>query len=155
MKYRLFLNPTVLPNQEPRQLPRAVVIDLNNSVRPDSWGTPGSYGTMDVLFSPNGTVTGLAASAGVIHLVVADQVDVDRKIPPGYLKYNDPTDTPDVGEVLREGNARIVSLRTQTGNISVHNVDPTDVFINSTGNSGMDDIPDDFLNFAAKGETAQ
>jgi hypothetical protein len=55
LKYSLFLNPTVLPNQEPRQLPRNVVIDLNNSILPDAWGTAGSYGTLDVLFSPNGT----------------------------------------------------------------------------------------------------
>ncbi len=131
--YQILLNPTVLPNQEPRQLPRGVVIDLNNSNRPASWGSPGNYGTMDVLFSPNGTVTGLTASAGVINLVVADQVDVDLGLAPGVS--------------TKQGNERIVSLRTQTGNIGVHNVDPTDV----DGTPG----PDDYLRFSALGETAK
>ncbi len=129
LKYSLFLNPTVLPNQEPRQLPRAVVIDLNSSYNnghlPRAWGQPGSYNSLDVLFSPNGTVTGLVASAGVIHLVVADVVDVDNNLA--------------VGNTAKEGNERIVSLRTQTGNISVHSVDQTG----------------DPFKFAAEGKVAQ
>jgi prepilin-type N-terminal cleavage/methylation domain-containing protein len=152
--YRMPLQPTVLPNQEPRQLPRGVVIDLNHSLRPKTWGSPGNYGTMDVLFSPNGTVTGLVASAGVIHLIVADQVDVDRGIPPGYQTYDDPNDMPDAGFVQRQGNERIVSLRTQTGNISVHNTDPTDDK-DSSGSMGSDNIPDDVFRYAALGETAK
>jgi type II secretory pathway pseudopilin PulG len=131
-RYYLHLKPSVLPNQEPRQLPRGVVIDLNNSIRPNSWGMP-PYGTMDVVFSPEGTVTGVEASAGVMHLVVADQVDVDLGLGPGVA--------------AKQGNERIVSLRTQTGNISVHNVDPTDV--NTPAG------PDDFLRYAARGEMAK
>lgn len=112
-EYSLQLNPNVLPNQEPRQLPRDVVIDLDNSELPSSWegSTPGTYNTLDVLFSPNGTVTGLVASSGVIHLVVAEGVDVLQNRGPGHFE--------------KEGNERIVTLRTQTGGISVHNVDPT------------------------------
>jgi hypothetical protein len=149
--YRMPLQPTVLPNQEPRQLPRGVVIDLNHSLRPKTWGSPRNYGTMDVLFSPNGTVTGLVASAGVIHLIVADQVDVDRGIPPGYQTYDDMSGA---GPVQRQGNERIVSLRTQTGNISVHNTDPTDDK-DSSGSMGSDNIPDDVFRYAALGETAK
>lgn len=142
LEYRLFINPTVLPNQEPRQLPRNVVIDLNNSVLPDSW----SSGAFDVLFSPNGTVTGLAASAGIIQLYIADQADVDQafdtdnngtidvRFTPGADQITDPISG---NPIIREGNERIVSLRTQTGAIGVHNVDPTD----ASPNDGLADDP--------------
>lgn len=128
-KYSLQLNPNVLPNQEPRQLPRDVVIDLPNSQIPQSW----TSGDLDVLFSPHGTVTGLVSSAGVIHLVVAEGVDVLQDRKPGAFD--------------KEGNERVVSLRTQTGGISVHHVDPT-------GASATSDATDPFK-FAAAGEPAK
>ena len=124
--YSLQLNPNVLPNQEPRQLPRDVVIDLPNSQIPPDWN-------LDVLFSPHGTVTGLVSSAGVLHLVVAEGVDVFQGRLPGAFD--------------KEGNERVVTLRTQTGGISVHNVDPT-------GATATTDATDPFY-FAAIGETAK
>lgn len=128
-QYSLQLNPTVLPNQEPRQFPRDVVIDLypNHSKIPSSW----SSGNLDILFSPHGTVTGLVASEGVINLVVAEGVDVYQNRAPGTQN--------------KEGNERIVSLRTQTGGISVHHVNP----LNDPT------FPNDPFRFAATGETAK
>lgn len=159
LKYRLFLNPTVLPNQEPRQLPRNVVIDLDNSILPDAW----SSGTLDVMFSPNGTVTGLVASAGVVHLYIADQADVDQvydldgdgiidltkgdfRFTPGANQI-DPDGAGGNPPIIREGNERIVSLRTQTGAIGVHNVDPTD--------SNSDGFADDPFRYSAQGDPAR
>lgn len=148
-EYLLHLNPVVLPNQEPRLLPRAVVIDLDHSARPDSWGGPTTtnpsapYGTLDILFSPDGTVTGVEASAGVVHLVVADQEDVDLGFAPGQQSVTASGET-----IERAGNERIVSLRTQTGGIGVHNVDPTD-------GADADTLPDDPFRYAALGETAK
>ncbi len=142
LEYVLQLNPTVLPNQEPRQFPRDVVIDLNNSRLPVSWGTSGAYApNMDVLFSPQGTVTGLVASTGVLNFVLADAADVAQGLP--------------VGSPNKEGQERVVALRTQTGNISVHFVDPTDNVNNSNGNAGADGNADDPFHFAAIGEVAQ
>jgi type II secretory pathway pseudopilin PulG len=128
--YSLQLNPNVLPNQEPRLLPRDVVIDLSNSRIPNSWTVSGAQ--LDVLFSPHGTVTGLVASAGEIDLLVAEGVDVLQSRKPGAYD--------------KEGNERIVSLRTQTGGISVHNVD-------TTGATATTDATDPFK-FAALGEPA-
>ncbi len=140
LEYTLQLNPTVLPNQEPRQLPRDVVIDLVHSKLPVAWGTPGNYANnLDVLFAPQGTVTGLVASTGVLNLVVADASDIDTTqttttlLPPGSLS--------------KQGNERVVALRTQTGSISVHFVDPTD--------SNSDGKADDPFHYAAIGEVAQ
>jgi type II secretory pathway pseudopilin PulG len=132
--YSLQLNPNVLPNQEPRLLARDVVIDLPNSRLPAAWiGSGGGYANLDVLFSPHGTVTGLVSSAGVIDLVVAEGVDVLQLRAPGAAD--------------KEGNERIVTLRTQTGGISVHNVDPTD----TDGTAGADDP----FRYAVLGEPAQ
>lgn len=127
-KYSLQLNPNVLPNQEPRQLPRDVVIDLDNSQVPTGWD-------LDVLFSPHGTVTGLVSSAGVIHLVVAEGVDVLQGRGPGHFE--------------KEGQERIVTIRTQTGGISVHNVDPAGA--TAANPQGATDP----FQFAANGEPAR
>ena len=71
--YELELPPTVLPNQDPVTFPAGVVIDLLRSDVPGFWSTGTTR--LDVLFSPRGTATGAAAAKGVIHLVLADQVD--------------------------------------------------------------------------------
>lgn len=127
--YSLQLAPTVLPNQEPRQFPRDVVIDLDNSKIPSAW----SSDSLDILFSPHGTVTGLVASEGVVNLVVAERVDVSQGRKPGAQD--------------KEGNERVVSIRTQTGGISVHHIDPTDADSN-----GMADDP---FRYAASGDPAK
>lgn len=161
VQYFLHLKPSVLPNQEPRLLPRDVVIDLNsswkNQVIPNSWGSPGSYGTMDILFSPEGTVTGVEAASGVIHLVLADQADVDLGFNVGVDQFDPDVDVPNNTNgpeppITRTTDQRIVSVRTQSGTISVHNVDPTDTDL---GVFTSNNVADDPFKFAARGESAQ
>jgi type II secretory pathway pseudopilin PulG len=164
VQYFLHLKPSVLPNQEPRLLPRGVVIDLNSSFKerviPSSWGSPGNYKTMDILFSPEGTVTGVEAAGGVIHLVIADQADVDLGFNVGVDQF-DPDMTTDTNlgpeaPITRTTDQRIVSVRTQSGSISVHNIDPTDTNLGyNTGTFSENNKADDPFKYAARGETAQ
>lgn len=133
-EYALQLQPAVLPNQEPRLLPRGIVIDLDYSQLPAAWSNSGSYiNSMDILFSPRGTITGRLAAAGAIRFVLADVVDIERDLPPG-----DP---------LKEGDELILSISTQTGSVTTHSVDPTDV--NSPAGA------DDPFRYARLGEVSQ
>jgi type II secretory pathway pseudopilin PulG len=80
--YTLQLLPSVLPSEEPRTLPANIVVDLDNSSLPTTWGSPGTYaGNLDVLFAPNGTVTGTVAAAGRIHFVLSEYVDASVPLP--------------------------------------------------------------------------
>jgi type II secretory pathway pseudopilin PulG len=80
--YTLQLLPSVLPGEEPRALPANIVVDLDNSSLPTTWGSPGTYaGNLDVLFAPNGTVTGTVAAAGRIHFVLSEYVDATVPMP--------------------------------------------------------------------------
>ncbi|MEX1097028.1 MAG: prepilin-type N-terminal cleavage/methylation domain-containing protein [Planctomycetales bacterium] len=109
VNYELELTPGVLPNQEPTVFPRGIVIDLDpaSSRLPALWTAYPDR--MDVMFSPRGTLTGPIASAGVIHLLVADVVDVELNRPAG-----DPT---------KEGDEIVVTIFTRTGQVSNHAVD--------------------------------
>jgi prepilin-type N-terminal cleavage/methylation domain-containing protein len=74
--YTVQLAPVPLPSEQPRTLPRNIVIDLRTSVLPQNWpGPPTAASTFDVLFSPSGTVIGPLAAAGRLHLVLADVAD--------------------------------------------------------------------------------
>jgi prepilin-type N-terminal cleavage/methylation domain-containing protein len=105
LQYELELAPAVLPSQEPALLSAGIVIDVTNSQLP-STSIPGRY--FDVLFSPRGTITGRAAADGLVHLIMADIVDVSLNRTPG-----DPA---------KEGDENIVTLFTRTGHVSTHPV---------------------------------
>ena len=80
--YSLQLLPSPIPGEEPRTLPQNIVIDLDNSILPPTWGAPGALtGSLDVLFSPNGTVTGTVAAAGRIHFVLSEYADASVPLP--------------------------------------------------------------------------
>jgi type II secretory pathway pseudopilin PulG len=82
LSYTLQLLPSVVPGEEPRSLPNNIVIDLDNSVLPSTWGSPGAWaGSLDLLFAPNGTVTGTVAAAGRLHFVLSEYVDATIPIP--------------------------------------------------------------------------
>ena len=82
INYTLQLAPAIVSGDEPRTLPQNVVIDLNSSILPASWGSPGSFaGTLDVMFSPQGTVIGATASDGRVHFVLADLADSTGETP--------------------------------------------------------------------------
>jgi len=121
-EYELNLEPVPLPDQEPRLLPRGIVIDLDHSQLPSGWtsaffdhdsnaATPDirTYsGRMDVMFSPSGSVTGEVASAGQIHFLLSDVTDVEQFRVPGHP--------------FREQDERIASLTPQTGNVATSEV---------------------------------
>ncbi|MDC0273536.1 prepilin-type N-terminal cleavage/methylation domain-containing protein [Planctomycetaceae bacterium] len=80
--YKLELGYRVLPNQEPRELPRGAVIDLDpvraNSRYPDDWIQGGNYiDNLDVIFSPSGTLIDDASAKGMLHFLFAETVDVE------------------------------------------------------------------------------
>jgi Tfp pilus assembly protein FimT len=80
--YALQLAPTALSGDQPRALPTNIVIDLDNSMLPSGWTSPGGYSDkLDVLFAPNGTVMGPAASAGRIHFVLSEFADASVPVP--------------------------------------------------------------------------
>jgi prepilin-type N-terminal cleavage/methylation domain-containing protein len=120
--YELELQPVPLPDQEPRLLPRGIVVDLDHSDLPSSWAsayfdhdsnaaTPDirTYsGRMDVMFSPSGSVTGDEAVAGLIHFLLADVTDVEQFRVPGHP--------------YREQDERVATLTPQTGNVATSEV---------------------------------
>jgi prepilin-type N-terminal cleavage/methylation domain-containing protein len=145
--FKLELAPAVLPNQEPVELGPGIAIDLANSKLPPSWATPGA--SMDVMFSPRGTVTGPEAAAGLIHFMLRDVVDVENTLP--------------VSSPAREGDELIVTVFTRTGHISSHPVYNEDANGNGTfdigedvnGNFTWDGPGVDPFYFAETGEVAQ
>ena len=151
LNFEIELLPTVLPNQEPRELPRGVVIDLEASRSrnlsnvgnkfPDYWydTSSGSYiETMDILYSPRGTMIGESSSYGLINLVLADVADVETTTyNPGGLFYDRNTRP-------QRDLERIVTINPQSGSIYTSPIDFTD------GNT----IPTDPFRYAETGETA-
>jgi prepilin-type N-terminal cleavage/methylation domain-containing protein len=75
---------------------------------PASWlDSGGGYRqSLDILFSPNGTVFGSAAARGIVHLVVNDSVDSTRNF--------FPIDLPGAA-ATNQSDKRVVSLFTRTG----------------------------------------
>lgn len=86
--YLLELAPRELPGSDPVQLPKGVVIDLDHSSIPNIWGdTVDSTGAsshptrLDLMFSPRGTITGSPASKGIVHLLLARDIDAELGMP--------------------------------------------------------------------------
>ena len=130
---------------------------------------------MDILFSPRGVVTGPLAATGLIHLYVAERKDVvfavDQgvMVPPltGTLTRRPPRFAGNIplvpgadqfGPEDPIGQRLLLSIFTQTGKISTHQLNTTDSVINATigvtfpptaGSDGYADYP--FL-FATQGE---
>ncbi|QDT63758.1 pilus assembly FimT family protein [Calycomorphotria hydatis] len=90
--YKLLLAPEILPNEDPRQLPNNVVIDLASMYvagkLPSGWvnvvtdnagaknDTIEFSDRMDILFSPRGTIYGSLAAEGLISFVISDARDI-------------------------------------------------------------------------------
>src|SRR5690606_10707705 len=111
-------------------LARGVAIDLDNSRLPTGWKPGADYiPTMDVMFSPRGTITGSEAAAGIIHFLLSDIADIEFGRP--------------IGDQTKEGEEIIVSLFTHTGHIMTSAVDTTDIDSNGA---------DDPFRFAEVGE---
>jgi len=161
LSYKLELAPAILPDQDPAQLPRDIVIDLNGSRVPSSWPSP----RMDILFSPRGTVIGTAATNGLIHLLLSDRKEVESGLrigaPDEDLNANGVLDAGEDANgngVLDRGKAKgetLVTIITKTGAINTSQVDPTDLFNNITGAPGADGKADDPFRFAETGKEAK
>ena len=111
--YEMTLMPRVLPSAQPLELPPGVVLDLYYCRLPNTMWLQKGYRYRDIMFSPRGSVIGSTAAAGVIHLLLNDQVDVISGRAPWV--------------VGNEGDKRVVSLFTRTGNISTSELFPGEV----------------------------
>lgn len=158
--YSLELPSVILP-ERPVLLPKGTVIDLDSSDVPGSWqglfqtstgsSTPAFY---DVMFSPRGTVTGDAASKGVLHFYMTDlnavalfrSFRIANPPGPGVIAPWIPAEeiTNDVGVIEPIGDRALVSVFTQTGAVSSHPIDVTDADANG--------YADDPYYFAETGE---
>lgn len=159
--YILQLNPAVLPGQEPIQLSSGIAIDLWRSQRPTTWYQQQSQGAlqpgwsqrtlsggnviayqangpMDVMFTPQGRVSGALSAAGLIHLYLTDSQDIDN---------DDFTATYPI--TVAQGDKLLSSIFTATGNAGTFPVDTT-----SATDADSDGIPDGFYNFARRGAAA-
>ena len=109
--YRLTLEPRVLPSVESVQFSDGVVIDLFFSRPPDStWLMPGAI-NRDIMYSPQGSVIGPPATAGIIHFLLNDQTDITRGLTPLDSR--------------NESDKRIITLFTRTGNITTNELFPS------------------------------
>jgi prepilin-type N-terminal cleavage/methylation domain-containing protein len=114
--YRLTLTPRVLPSVEPVQFADRVVVDLFFSRPPDkNWSLMTGAIYRDIMFSPQGSVIGPPATAGVVHFLLNDQADITRGLVPW-----DPRN---------ENDKRIITLFTRTGNITTNELFPGETSI--------------------------
>ncbi len=164
--------PAKLLAQDPAILPESVVIDLDGSKIPSGWRpqsglNSGNYsGYMDVVFSPRGNILGDAAGAGVMHLYVADSEDslyLKERFEAEYASKYGSTARPFYGNNVpfvpmdeiptslgweTSGNnyltkvRRLVSVFTQTGAVSVHEVNG--FFSEGAASSGDSEDPLDY-----------
>lgn len=191
--------PAKLLAQDPAILPESVILDLDSSKIPDGWRpqfglNSGNYsGYMDVIFSPRGNILGDAAGAGVMHLYVGDAEDslfLKERFEAAYKAAHGATARPaftsdrsfvPMDEIpttqawaTSENNymtkdRRLVSVFTQTGAVSVHEVngffsegaansgdveDPLDLD-NDTNTNEPDGLADDPYFFAETGKAAK
>jgi len=106
VNYEMELAWQLLP-EEPCVLPDAVVIDMDASRVPSTWRPPGMterYSPyMDIVFSPQGTLIGDAAAAGVLHLCVCDQQDSE------FLKTQFMAQLATVGKDLSDLNSGVAT----------------------------------------------
>ena len=149
--YLLELPPRILPDSQPILLPEGVCIDLDGSKVPAAWRPPTAalqsapyIGRMDVMFSPRGTVTGSIAASGLINFYLTERKDVLRTVNFGVVvggtatprspvnsNYPDTLPPPVPGQNQFDSDNQIgqrlgVTLFTQTGKISTHEINATD-----------------------------
>lgn len=136
--WEFHLRPTPLPNEEPRLFPTGTLVEIQSShVGGTSLaGSPflNGDGSFDVMFNGQGIVDGPLSASGLVHLVVADLEDLEREfsITSPYLDSDgdltngvQPVDADGDGKPdVRQGELRIVSLRTRTGSAYASDVNP-------------------------------
>lgn len=180
------LPPSIVPNKQPVPFSKGAVIDLDRCGMISNWATLNDsnindvfkYGlklpspwkirnsaatfryssTMDVMFSPQGTVTGAAASTGIIHLVVTEQAAADQGLPTfydptNYLTWsgNPTTSTPQPYESVPDKS--VVSIFTRTGGAICSPVESTYVVTTASPVNQRVIASDPFV-YAERGEVA-
>lgn len=150
--YRLELAATLLPNTEPISLQRGTCIDLAAS----------RVSTFDILFDPRGNPVGNAATAGLQHLYITTLSDVEltrgRFVDHPANATGTPLPVPIVPAVpptVPKFDPYVVTLFSQTGQITTSRVDFTDAFNNVDGSAGADEMADIPFRFAQRGREAQ
>ena len=79
--------------------------------------------TLDLMFTPRGTITGTAAQRGLIHLYVGEQKDADYdRLVPWASNGTSPSEYGAASNGYERGDKIVVSVFTRTGTISVHPV---------------------------------
>jgi hypothetical protein len=181
------LPPSIVPNKQPVPFSKGAVIDLDRCGMVSNWATlndsnvhdllkyglklPSSWkpsvpntstfrysSTMDVMFSPQGTVTGPAASTGIIHLVVTEQAAADQGLPTfydptNYLTWpgNPTTSTPQPYESVPDKS--VVSIFTRTGGAICSPVEST-YLVTTPSPVNQRVIASDPFVYAERGEVA-
>lgn len=180
------LPPSIVPNKQPVPFSKGAVIDLDRCGMISNWATLNDsnindvfkYGlklpspwkiqnsaatfryssTMDVMFSPQGTVTGVAASTGIIHLVVTEQAAADQGLPTFYDPTNfltwsgNPTaSTPQPYESVPDKS--VVSIFTRTGGAICSPVETT-YLVTTASPVNQRVIASDPFVYAERGEVA-
>lgn len=167
--YRLRLPPQILP-MEPTVIANGVLIDLTRSQVPPSWSANGAQ-FMDIVFGPGGGVVGDGAASGLIHLYVCSANDAltlneailqlpVAKQPRGPASIPAATVPKTTLSSLKDdyapSDSRIVTISPQTGRVTIHEVDPTDIYdpwdMDGDGytgpvNAGDPPEPDGFADF--------
>ncbi len=160
------LPPSVVQNAEAVQLPRGVVIDLDRCSAnpsaangagarlPPAWRVGPPVGSasfsytnrMDLMFSPRGGVTGLAAASGVIHFYLTEQAAADLTLNAGFRDNPAAALPGGIDPATPIPDKILVSIFTRTGNVVVSPVNATD--------TNADGIADDPLFYSERGEVA-
>jgi hypothetical protein len=170
--YRLELAPTLLPNKEPVNLDRGIAIDLDASVVPGTWrpASPvsGPYGQMQIMFDPRGNLTGDLAAAGLIHLYLTKVGDVEltrlyftdhptngTAMPMPWPIVPSRVDATTGAPIVPTLSPVVITLYTQTGQVTTSPANLIDIVVNATGAAGTDGQADVPYSYARRGMEAK
>lgn len=119
LAFRMELSPTVLSGSEPIVLPPDTCIDLDGSVVPwrDSSGDYTVVANHEILFSPQGVVTGNLATQGVVMFRVASVSDLTLATQDGNGRMTTGTGAAVVADP--EKGHKAVGIFTQTGSVVI------------------------------------
>ncbi|WP_437205395.1 pilus assembly FimT family protein [Planctomicrobium sp. SH664] len=155
VRYHLQLAPVLLPS-DPITLGPMACIDLDSSMVPSDWRPspyldPSYRAPLDILFSPQGTLTGVSANAGkLLHFRIAHPSDV--MLARSNLSAGGPIPAGQVPADPEKGQ-RLVSLFPSTGAIVVSEVDPTTASAETAGYNN--DFASKPFRFAVQGKEAK
>jgi len=129
ISYRMELMPVPLEGAEPMILDNQVCIDLDGSDVPGAWRPPTSgddySNSMDILFGPNGTITGPLATEGLLHFRIAYLSDFELARNLGARPLSGASSSP-VVPADPEKDHKALSIFTTTGSVVISEIDRSD-----------------------------